>query len=387
MFKTIKKPAYTALLFIFLSACGSEVETPVVNEPAKITQVQVQTLKQQTFQQNIRAFGVLEAAESVTLSTEFTSKVRKVEFKEGQQVVAGQQMLALDIEQLQMHVNQAQAQLQTASIKLKEAKFLSQRREELFTQKLVSVETVETFRSALEAAQAQFESATVSLNLAKSSLSRAHIVSPVSGLVIAKNVEVGEILVAGSPFVTIQVTDTMRVLTYVTEQEINAIQIGAQSIVTTPGVRGREYLAHIESKGGEADSMTGNFAVKLTVGNNDGLLKAGMTAITTMQGLSVGDALLLPQSAVVDRNRKHVAFKVVDNKAVLVEPVIAASLSEGGLPILDGFEVGDRVIISGLDNVVDGKTVKAVEISELMSSDELPSSPDKAVEVQPGSDN
>jgi membrane fusion protein (multidrug efflux system) len=159
----------------------------------------------------------------------------------------------------------------------------------------------------------------------------------------------------------IQVTDTMRVVTYVTEQEINSIQIGSECVVTTPGVRGREYTARVESRDGEVDPTTGNFPVKLTVENNDGLLKSGMTAVVVMAGLEVGNTLLIPESALVDRNRKRVVFRLDDGIAEEVEPGLAATMNDELLPVLRGLSAGDEIIISGLNTVVAGTRVEVVQ--------------------------
>jgi membrane fusion protein (multidrug efflux system) len=113
----------------------------------------------------------------------------------------------------------------------------------------------------------------------------------------------------------------------------------------------------IESVGIKADPGTGNFTVKLTIQNKDGLLRDGMTATAELQGIEYPEALLVPESAVVDRNRHRVVYKVVDNRAVEVQPVFRASMREH-IPVLDGLESGDILIVSGMENVIDGAEIE-----------------------------
>jgi RND family efflux transporter MFP subunit len=149
------------------------------------------------------------------------------------------------------------------------------------------------------------------------------------------------------------------VVTYVTEKDINHLRLGSEATVTTPGVQGRTYTARIESLGAKADPSTGNFSVKLAIGNADGLLRPGMTARVTLPGLQYENAILIPDAALVDRNRRRVAYKVVAGKAVEVEPVVTLSAGDQ-VHVLAGLQAGDQLIIGGLANVVDGTPVKVV---------------------------
>ena len=385
MFKVI----CVGLILVIFSGCKPQEDPQQETKSVSIPKVQVQKLVPQVWRQSIRTFGVLEAAETVSISAEFAAKVEEVSFEEGIVVQAGDKLVELDKTELAMLIRQAEADLQSAEVKLQEASSLTKRREELFAKDLVSQEELSVYRTTLANSESKFEQATIGLGLARNNLQRASIISPVSGRVVAKNVEVGEVAMPGRPLAEINVTGTMRVITYVTEQEINSIQVGSDCIVTTPGVRGREYTAHVESRGGEVDSATGNFPVKLILENSDGLLKPGMTAVVTMKGLEVGDILLIPETALVDRNRKRVVFRVVNGIAEEVEPAMAATVSTEWLPVLHGLAAGDEVIVGGLSSVVAGTEVEVVNSAgggqEESASTHL--LPDEDGEVQEGGSN
>ncbi len=345
---------FLALVVVFSHVgCTNTSETKKEKPAPEIPKVEVMTLTPQTWHQTIRTFGVIEAAEKVIISAEFSGKVNDVFFHDGLEISAGQELVAFDVSERRMHFKQAEGNLSMAKANLKDARRRTKRREELYLQKVISKEQLEMVRSELTSIEAQYEQLLVGRSLARHQLKRTKLVSPVAGKVVSKSIEIGEVAMPGQPLALIHVTDTMRVVTYVTEQEINTVQVGAECVVTTPGVRGREYKAHIESLGNEADRATGNFSVKLTVENKDGLLKTGMTAVVTLKGLEVKDALLIPEGAVVDRNRKRVVFLVNGDKALEVEPVLGAATGEL-LPVLHGLESGDKVVVSGLDNVVGG---------------------------------
>lgn len=353
-----------SMILMLAVACAKENETPEAAPPPELPKVRVLELTPRTWQQTIRTFGVIEAAEKVTLSAEFSGKVTGVFFDEGQEIAAGDKLVTFDVTERRMQVKQAEGNLAGVTARLEEARTQAERREELFQQKVVSKEQLESARAALASLQAQYEQLVVGRSLARHQLSRARLMSPVSGRVATKAIDVGEVAMPGQTLAVIHVTDTMRVVTYVTEQEVNTVQVGTPCIVTTPGVRGREYTAHVESVGNAADPATGNFPVKLAVKNTEGLLKAGMTAVVTLKGLALKDTLLVPDDAVVDRHRQRVVFLEKAGKAHAVAPVLAASTGEW-LPVLHGLAKGDRLIVEGLDNVVDGTAVNVAGQDEM----------------------
>jgi membrane fusion protein (multidrug efflux system) len=85
-----------------------------------------------------------------------------------------------------------------------------------------------------------------------------------------------------------------------------------------------------------------------------------MTARVSLQGLQYQNAILIPDSALVDRNRRRVAYKVVEGKAVQVEPVVALT-SVDLVHVLSGLQSGDQLIVEGLANIVDGTPVKVIQ--------------------------
>jgi hypothetical protein len=82
-----------------------------------------------------------------------------------------------------------------------------------------------------------------------------------------------------------------------------------------------------------------------------------MTAVVTLKGLELKDTLLIPDTAVVDRNRKRVVYLAKQDHAEEVTPVLAATTSDL-LPVIHGLSAGDRLIVEGLKNVVDGTTIE-----------------------------
>ena len=88
----------------------------------------------------------------------------------------------------------------------------------------------------------------------------------------------------------------------------------------------------------------------------DGLLREGMSARVILNGLRMHDALLIPRKALADRDRRRVIYKLEDNKAVALEPVLGLADNDR-VRVLAGVKAGDQIIIDRLDLIVDGTAV------------------------------
>lgn len=344
-------------LLLFATAC-SEAPAPAPADAAASPQVEVdvQELQPQTWQGTISTFGVLEALEEVNVAAELSGTVSAVHVNEGDRVQAGQLLLELDPQKRDLAAQQADQQVRHAQAALNEALLKLQRRRNLAEKETISEEVLDSAQLAVDLATAAYQRAMAGAQLAKRELSDTRIVSPTAGLVDIRDVEVGEPVQAGASLVTLQAVQGLRVQTWVSESDIALISAGSPARVTVSGLAGREYAASIEWVGVNADPATGNFPVKLILAGDTDSLRPGMTARAELQGIRVADALLLPEAALVDRNRRRVVFVVEQGVAHMREPLLAAGFSNR-LQILEGLAAGDTVVVAGQSLLLDGTAV------------------------------
>ena len=356
------------LLMVFSAhgGCGSGPDQEARPVAPRIPKVKTITLEPEAWTQSIRTYGVIEPAEEVDITIDFSATVRSVTFKEGQRIEAGATLMEFDARKRSLRLQQAESVVSDARAGLNRARGKLQRRRALFENRNIGVEEYRLSMADFDSAKARFEQALAARKLAERELGETTLSSPVGGVVARRAVEPGQTVMPGTQLATIQTVDTVRAVAHVTEKDVNALRVGAEAEVTTPGVRGVLYPARIESIGAKADPRTGNFAVKLTVANNDGLLRDGMTARVEIEGVSISDTLLVPRRALVDRRLHRVVYTVVEGRAVEVEPVFAATIGDR-LPVLDGLDAGDRLIVDGLESVIDGTRV---EVGKALQGDE-----------------
>ena len=349
------------VLPLALVAC-SKAPAPASEEPtvAPVVDVTVQELNIQVWQGSIRTFGVVEALEEVNVAAELSGTVQAVHVNEGDPVEAGQLLLELDPQKRQLALQQSEQQVNRTRAALEEAQLKLQRRRNLSEQETISEEVLDNAQLSVDAATATYQQALVSQQLAERELADTRIYSPTTGLVDIQAVEVGEAVMVGASLITLQAMQRLRVHTWVSEADIRHIRAGGKARVIASGLAGREFQASIEWVGVSADPDTGNFPVKLILTDETDALRPGMTATAVLEGINIPDVLLLPESALVDRDRRRVVFIVEEDAqrsvARLREPLLAAGFGHR-LHILDGIAPGDLVVTSGQQLLLDGTTV------------------------------
>ena len=361
-------PLTFAFLMIGLFACEDRPPAREEEPQPRIAEVETKILQEQQWTETISSFGVVDAAKEIVITTDFSERVQKVYVDDGDRIQAGQPLIDLDRRKQELRLTRYKTLLREAKATLANAQTNLKREEALFAGRNIPQSKLEGTQLALKTARARYEEALAAVQLGERELADRRIKSPASGQVVKRSAEEGETVSPGAALIVIQVVDAVRVITYVTEKDINHLRLGSEAVVTTPAVKGRSYEARIESLGTKADPETGNFSVKLAIPNTEGLLRPGMTARVNLQGLTYQNAILIPDSALVDRNRRRVAFKVEDGKAVQIEPVVALSTIDL-VHVLSGFQDGDQIIVGGVENIVDGSPVKVIQSVTSSDSD------------------
>lgn len=140
---------------------------------------------------------------------------------------------------------------------------------------------------AVRQAQARLEAAGAARSLVATRLSQAVLTAPLSGFVLAKHAEPGELLAAGSPVITVGRLDEVWVRAYIPETQLGRIKLGQQAVVTSDTWKGRTYRGVVSFIASEAEFTPRNvqteaervklvYRIKITIANPKQELKPGM---------------------------------------------------------------------------------------------------------------
>ncbi len=149
-------------------------------------------------------------------------------------------------------------------------------------------------KETIDQARARLQSTEAMLALAESRLGYATLVSPVSGLVLSKNIEPGEQVAVGTPVITIGMLEEVWLRAYISETDLGRVQVGQKATITTDSFPGKKYQGTISFISPEAEFTPKSvqtekervklvYRIKITIPNRDGELKPGMPADAEIQ--------------------------------------------------------------------------------------------------------
>jgi len=227
----------------------------------------------------VRASGTIEATE-VDVASQVTGQVRELRVDEGSSVKLGDTLALLDSVTAEASVSQAQANLDPA---LADAR----RVDALF-------KSGNATKQEKDAADARLTQAQAAVTLARRALDNCHVISPLSGTVTSKAVEVGDLATPGAVIVSVSKLDTVKLTIYVSETELPRVKLGAPAEVRIDAVPKRAFPGRVTFISPTAEFTPKNiqtredrvklvFGVRIEIPNPDGSLKPGLPADATVK--------------------------------------------------------------------------------------------------------
>ncbi len=382
MTRTEKIPILLALLPLvaFFPACGSKQGIPQ-QAAQEISGVAVQTVRRQATPESYAAVGTVKAKITSVLGAKISGTVEKILVKEGDHVRRGQLLAVLDSRTEHAQLAAAAAGIEassqgmaevsqsvkaaTANREFAEATF--KRYKALLAKDSVSRQEFDNAQTQYRAAvaqenaakarekqvAAQHQQAVAQHTSAEAVYSYARIVSPINGVVAAKSVDEGTLVMPGTPLLTVEDTGHFRLDANVPVLYLADVHAG-QTVPVTIGAQ--QFEGRVVEIVPAADPNTRTFTAKIEI-------PASCSCQSGQYGqaeIPVGSAnrLLVPASALIRRGQLEGLF-VINSKDIAQYQLVKPGKTFGGqVEILSGLSTGDRVAVSNLDRLSDGMRVK-----------------------------
>lgn len=293
--------------YLFGSDSATRGGTTYTTDPATVTDLSI----------IVTATGTVEPTNQVELSSELSGTMGMVEVDYNDAVVEGQVLARLKTDQLEASVELAkatlaarQAEVLQAEATVAERQAVFKRAEELLAKNFTSTETYELAKAdsersaaALSAAQANLDIAAANLRIAESNLDKASIRSPINGVVLARDVEPGQIVASSlsAPvlFTLAEDLTEMQLQVDIDEADVGQITGGEAAVFTVEAFGDREFSAQITQLRLSPETVEGVVTYKaiLSVDNTDRALRPGMTATARITVEEIDDALTVANAA------------------------------------------------------------------------------------------
>jgi HlyD family secretion protein len=224
--------------------------------------------------------------------------------------------------------------------------------EELKTQE----KALEIKRQDVELAKAAVEADKIARDIAKDRLTDTKVLSPMDGVVAARNVQKGQIIASGvsnvgggTTVLTLSDLSRLFVVAAVDETDIGKVKLKQSVTITADAFRGKKFkgsVVQIATRGVNASNVV-TFEVKIEVtSENKGLLKPEMTANVEILADSKDDVLQVPVEAVVRKNGGKQYVTVARDGGAKEEVEVTTGLSDGNkIEVASGLAEGDSVAL------------------------------------------
>lgn len=334
--------ASSTLALLLLPGCAGGDPTPPPPPPAP--EVATVTIQPSAVERTITAVGTLEPVARVMVAAQAEGVVTAVHVREGDRVAAGALLVELDSRELEAELAQAEASLDEATSSWN-------RVQSLHADGLVPAQEWDAARAALRIATAKVDAL-------RTRLSFTRITAPVAGVVVTRQVEVGNLASPRSPLLELASGSGLLLRVPVSELEVVKLSAGDPARVTVDALPGTTLPARIQRLFPAADGTSRQVTVELKIDHPPAAVRYGFLARAHLVVERLSDALTVPEEA-VQRGAEGGFVWVVANGTAQLRRVAVGDRFNGRALITAGLAGGDRVVVQGTARLRDGAVVSA----------------------------
>jgi RND family efflux transporter MFP subunit len=394
--------AVALALTLLLSGCQDQPAVGAEEAKAKPAgppprEVKVAPAAERTIARTVTATGTLAADDQVVLGTKVAGRLAEITVDLGTRVKKGQVIGRLDQSDFKFRVEQAEASLQQARVRLglsptgsdervdpeqtaivrqarammDDARLTRDRSIKLAQQELIARAQLDSAEAALQVSEGRYQDALEEvrnrqgviaqrrseLDLARQQLTDTVILSPLDGVVSVKQASVGEYLAAGTPIATMVRVHPLRLRVPVPEREGAGVRAGHAVTLTVEGDP-TVYRGRVVRLSPIVQEQNRTLMVEAEVPNERGFLRPGSFARVDIMTEVSQPVVTVPAGAIIVFAGVEKVLLVRQGKTAEVRVTTGRRLGED-VEILDGLKRGDPVVTKP-GNLVGGQPVQVV---------------------------
>ena len=349
--KLAKSVKISSLLFLNLTLlCGCSGKEEKKNDDKETKPVvKVETVQERLVDQLGNYTATVEAQAVNNISAAMSNRIKAIYVDEGVRVSKGQRLVVLD----DVNTTNYQIQVDNARANLNNVQVEYNRALELYKigggtkQQLDQMETqLINAKNALAAAQRTYR------NAAENTV----LTSPISGVVTKRNYDPGD-MTGQLPILTISQVQPVKIVINVSESELPKVHKGMPATILFDTFGSEEFKGTITMTMPTVDPATRTFGVEITVPNPDSRILPGMFGRVQLK-LGQANHVVVPDRAVVKQqgSGNHYVYVYKDGKVEYHKVELGQRIGDA-YELLSGVEDGSQVVVSGQNNLANGKEV------------------------------
>jgi HlyD family secretion protein len=314
------------------------IELDDKDERAALEQARASVAQAEAKVRQLREVG-LPAAEQTLLQAEATALNARQQFERTKTLRERGFVVQSQLDDAQRAVDIAESQLRAARLQ---------------------VETNKPTGSDFALAQTALEQARASLRAAQVKLEQTVIKAPVDGILIARNVEVGDVVQPGKELMGLAPAGETQVDVMIDERQLSRLALGQKALGSADAFPDQRFAAELVYINPAVDPLRGSVEVKLKVPDPPSYLVQDMTASVDIEVARKADTVYVPTETVRDANGGQPWALVIRGFRAVRQPVKLGLRGDRRIEILDGVEAGDELIPATNGVVKAGQRVRAV---------------------------
>lgn len=332
--------------------------------------VSARAAKRQDLRVSVNAIGTITALNTATVRARVDGELRRILFREGQQVKAGDLLAEIDPRAYEVALAQMQGQLQRDAAQLKNAELDLARYRDLLAKDSIAKQQVDTQEALVGQLKGTVLSDQAQVDNARLQLSYTRVTAPISGRLGLRQVDLGNIVHASDTtgLVTITQTQPIAVVFAVPEAYLPQINQRLQAKGGFLGVEAwdrdqRKRLAQgrVLTTDNAIDTTTGTIKLKAEFPNADGMLFPNQFANIRLQLDTLPNALVAPNNAIQRGSMGTFVYLVKDDGSVTLRKVTTGAVDGDWVAIEGEIEPGDRLVTDGADRLREGAKVEIID--------------------------
>jgi HlyD family secretion protein len=257
----------------------------------------------------VAANGVVQPINSVEIKSKASGQIMQLTFEEGQTVEKDQLLVLLDQTTAINDNEQAKADLEVSNANAEQAANTWKRTQDLYSKQMVSDQERDQAKVDFVRTKAQVIKSKAALSSTEDRLRDTRVLSPISGIILSKSVELGQIISSGVSNVgggtliaSIADMKEVHVEAYVDEVDIGRVQVGQQVKIIADAYPEDTFMGQVVRIAplGKTTQNVTTFTVVILVQNLGGKLKAGMSTSVDIEIFNKQNVVLVSNEALYD---------------------------------------------------------------------------------------
>lgn len=357
----MKSSIYTLLVATLVVSACDKSDDPIEE---RLRPVRYMTVTDASVFRDRSFSGTSKSSRESRLSFKVSGTVVNSPVQIGQRLNAGDLIAEIDPASYVLQAQQAQASLVEAQANDRRAAANYERTKGLYANDNASLNDLESARAQAESASAQVRAASKTLEIARLNVSYTKLTADTECSIASLNIEVNENVAAGQQVAAVSCGDAFEVTLDLPESLIGSVNATTPVTVRFGSIPGQEFSGEISEVAVALAPGSAAFPIVIKIAESHPSLRSGLAADVTFQFDSAADKgrVVVPVTAVINDPDGTFVFvaelaEIDDEAIVRRRAVTLGELSQLGIEVISGLNVGDRVVTAGVSVIRDGQRV------------------------------